>query len=568
MTTPLSSTPRTLGRYRVLGERGRVLVARGPDGDLVALHLAAEADDEFRRVADAARAVSGAHTAAVVDADADAPVPWLASVYVAGPSLEEVGPLPEESFRRLAHEVAAGLAEVHEAGLPHGNLTAANVLLTEDGVKVVGFGFADPGLTAADDVRALGSVLAAAREGTALPPIVERCLAEDPAARPTPAQVAAEFADQATVAWPEEARELIDRRRADADRLRRPAPKAKRGKHLLLTGALVGVLALVAGLLWARQPAADAPAREGRPATPTQVAELSGTTADAVGVSFSPDGRTLAVASKDGAVRLWDTTTYQQVGEPITGLDANLVVPVAFSPDGRTLVTGGMVPRLWDVATRQLLGVLQTLNPLAVDPAMVLAFSPDGRLLVTAGLGNTQLWDANTHQPVGPTLVRMMLGAAFSPDSRTLAVGGHDGGFLYDVADFREVGRFARGEWLFGMAFSPDGKTLAAAGGLESGNGVRLWNTADLQQIGQPLGEGVSGVAFSPDGRTLATIGGNAGNTGSNESVQLWDVASRRQVGDTLGDGILAVAYRPDGTQLAATSGGPSTRLWSLPSGR
>ncbi|MCS7476842.1 protein kinase family protein [Umezawaea endophytica] len=563
MTPPLTSTPRTLGRYRVLGEQGRVLVGRGPDGDLVALRLAREADEEFRRVADAAKAMPGVHAAAVVDADAS--VPWLASVYVVGPSLDEVGPLPEEPFRRLAREAAAGLAEVHGAGLPHGNLTASTVLLTEDGVKVVGFGFADPGHAAADDVAALGSVLASAYGGTALPPIVERCRAEDPAARPTAAQVAAEFTGQA-VAWPTEVRELIDRHRADADRL--AEPNTKRGKRFILVGALVGVVVLAAGLLWALQPTPDAPAGQDRPATPTQVAELSDSTENANGVAFSPDNRTLAVTSADGAVRLWDTTTHQQVGEPITGLDTGIALPVAFSPDGRTLATGGMVPRLWDVATRQLLGVLKVQDRFAVDGAMALAFSPDGRLLVTAGLGDTRLWNVGTHQPVGPALVRGMLGAAFSPDSRTLAVGGNDGGFLYDAASSQEIGRVAQGDWLFGVAFSPDGRTLATAGGVDSGNAVRLWNTADLKQVGGPMGEGMGGLAFSPDGRTLATIGGNAGNTGSNESVQRWDVASRQQIGDPLGGGTLALAYRPDGTQLAATSGGPSTRLWTLPNDR
>jgi serine/threonine protein kinase len=98
---------------------GRVLLGSGPDGRLVALKLVHEQfaeDDGFRArfhmEVDASRAVSGAYTAAVVDADPDASTPWLASVFVPGPSLhdaiETIGALPEESVLRLAAGLTVG----------------------------------------------------------------------------------------------------------------------------------------------------------------------------------------------------------------------------------------------------------------------------------------------------------------------------------------------------------------------------------------------------------------------------------------------------------------------------
>ncbi|WP_405829942.1 MULTISPECIES: serine/threonine-protein kinase [unclassified Streptomyces] len=135
------------------GGMGRVLLGAGPDGRLVAVKqvLAHFADDEgfrarFRREVAASRKAPGIYTAAVMDADPDAPTPWLASVFVRGPSLgaavEAVGVLPEETVRRLAAGLATALLEIHRVGLVHRDLKPDNVLLAEDGVRVIDLGIA------------------------------------------------------------------------------------------------------------------------------------------------------------------------------------------------------------------------------------------------------------------------------------------------------------------------------------------------------------------------------------------------------------------------------------------
>jgi protein kinase-like protein len=158
--------PRVIGGYRLVGVigaggMGRVFLAVGPDGRLAAVKqvLSGLVEDpgsrvRFVREVEASRRVSGAYTAAVMDADPGAASPWLASVYVPGPSLQEVversGPLPERSLRRLAVGLVVALVEIHRVGLVHRDFKPGNVLLTDDGPRVIDFGIA---LTAQDAER-------------------------------------------------------------------------------------------------------------------------------------------------------------------------------------------------------------------------------------------------------------------------------------------------------------------------------------------------------------------------------------------------------------------------------
>ncbi|MFB7592604.1 protein kinase [Streptomyces sp. NPDC056169] len=298
MTRPLGPTdPREAGPYRLLAElgrggMGRVYLGAAPDGRLAAVkqvHARFAHDEDFRarfrREVDASRKVSGACTAAVLAADADAPVPWLASVFVAGPSLgaavERSGTLPAETVRRLAVQLATALEEIHRAGIVHRDLKPENVLLSGDGARVIDFGIAriaeagnvteltgtglvvgSPAfmspeqaegkeLTPASDVFSLGSVLAMAATGTspfagpstlqslynvvhtepdlaAVPPeltgLLAWCLAKDPAARPTPGRLLAALGPAAPTArpWPPAVHAMITDQQRAVDHLLSP----------------------------------------------------------------------------------------------------------------------------------------------------------------------------------------------------------------------------------------------------------------------------------------------------------------------------------------------------------
>jgi serine/threonine protein kinase len=150
--------PQQVGSYRLVarlgaGGMGQVYLGDSPGGRKVAVkillaQLAADGDfrRRFAREVAAARQVGGFHTAPVVDADPGADPPWMATAYIPGPSLatavQENGPLDPAAVRQLGAALAEGLAAIHSCGLVHRDLKPGNIILAQDGPRIIDFGIA------------------------------------------------------------------------------------------------------------------------------------------------------------------------------------------------------------------------------------------------------------------------------------------------------------------------------------------------------------------------------------------------------------------------------------------
>ncbi len=290
----------------------------------------------------------------------------------------------------------------------------------------------------------------------------------------------------------------------------------------------------------------------------TQITTLSGHSSAVVAVAVSADGTTLASASSDKTIKLWDIAR-RRVYAPLA-VQNETTNTLLFSPDGKSFISAGDngSVKLWDVATRK---ETATFNG-HFGNVYAVAFSPDGKTLATGGDDRTvKLWDVATHAQIASFTADRdrVYAVAFSPDGKTLATGG--GEFiakLWEVATRTQIATLSghRG-YIRAVAFSLDGLSLATG---SNDNSVILWDTDNFTQIATLTGHNslVSSVKFSPDGKTLATGGG--------DSVRIWDAATRKQL-TSLSlpfSFILPLSFGPD-SHLLATGGDDSiVRLWSV----
>jgi WD40 repeat protein len=288
-------------------------------------------------------------------------------------------------------------------------------------------------------------------------------------------------------------------------------------------------------------------------------------------VAFSPDGRTIITASKDGTARLWDTATGKET--LVLRGHEGIVTSAVYSPDGRIVVTASddKTARIWDVATGREIAVLRGHK----DSIGLATFSPDGGSVVTTSYNDSamwstvenaaRVWDAATGKEIATLHGHdsVVVSAAFSPDGKTIVTASLDQtARLWETATGREIAILRHEAPVTTAAFSPDGKAVLTT---PVDKTARLWDAATGQELVMLRGHDgpINFAGFSPDGKMVVTASFDM--TG-----RLWETATGKSLSTLRGHEqfINSVAFNPEATIVVTASWDGTARLWDTGTGR
>jgi WD40 repeat protein len=279
-------------------------------------------------------------------------------------------------------------------------------------------------------------------------------------------------------------------------------------------------------------------------------------------VAFSPNGKLLGFASRDGSLCLCSLETGQTVHR--MGEKGRGVTKVAFAPDGKTLACGDWAGEVkqWDVQK----GIELRRDSGHRHAISSLAYTPDGKILLSgADHSVLRLCDPTTNREMAvfEQIPRVGWRGGFSPNGKSLAIWGADQTIhLWDLSLNQPI---SMGSGHFGdvldIAIAPDNKTIASA----SQDGIRIWNAStgeELKWLRSSDEDRAVFTSFSPDGEKLVS--------GCSEGmIRIWNVVSGKEIYSIRTRDLIlyGVAFSPDGNNII--SAGPSgLEVWDTPTGQ
>jgi WD40 repeat protein len=342
-----------------------------------------------------------------------------------------------------------------------------------------------------------------------------------------------------------------------------PAPEpGRRRRSRVLAGAAVLVLAVaVTFVVWYAQ---------GRPDWFRRGPVLLAHDSEVLGLTFSPDGQTLATVSNFGHVRVWNLATHRTV------IDFKVVSngSIGMSQDGKKVAIAGggqTILRVWNVATGKAAATID-----AAGVIRVVALSPDGNTVAAAvDGGGTWLGNANTGQQTAtlPGSYDLLASLAFSPDGKALAT------FRDQPSDHRirvwnvETRKVVTttispsGGELFGkILYGPDDNTIATSN--YRSDKSQVWDVSTGKATTEITGRTTGILTFSPDGKTFVTSSNN--HDVDDSQAQLRNTATGAVIATLTGhtDYVRCAAFSPDGKTVATGGDDNNVRLWNADTGQ
>ena len=276
---------------------------------------------------------------------------------------------------------------------------------------------------------------------------------------------------------------------------------------------------------------------------------------------FSPDGKTIASASDDKMVKIWDTST----GKIIHTLKGHqdLVDLMVFSSDGKTIASVSHTVKIWDISTGKEIQTLEVHKGWGTS----LDLSPDGKTIASAASGEKimKIWDVKTgkttqtfkgHQDIVNSV-------KFSPDGKTIASASNDKTVkIWDVKTAKTTQTIKGNQHeVLSVDFSSDGKTIASA--LMYGR-IKIWDVKTGKTIQTIKGheDTINSVEFSSTGKFIASAS-------DDKTVKIWDVKTGNKIQTLKGhqSGVHSVEFSPDGKTIASGSGDDIVKIWDLDTG-
>jgi WD40 repeat protein len=279
------------------------------------------------------------------------------------------------------------------------------------------------------------------------------------------------------------------------------------------------------------------------------IVTINGRQGSIYSVAFSPDSKFIATGGKDGTTKLWNVN-----GEIITTINGEQgsIRSVAFSPDSK-LATGGDngSTKLWSIDGK----LITTIND---DQGSVysLAFSSDGKIAVSSLKSITNLWNMNGKRIVTINSEQTSIySVAFSPNNNLVATGGFDGSIkLWDMNGNNISTINTNQGRVYSVAFSPDGKLIVSAG---LDGSIKLWRTSGKNILSFNSNQSfVYSAVFSPTGDSIVT-GGENGN------AKLWSKDSHPIATLNTNQGNISdLAFSSDGHFIATGSKNDAIKIW------